>query len=296
MFYFCEVEKVIIYIEKLLVTNDHVVVPGLGAFIIQNASAQIRDGIVIPPSASVSFNALICDTDGALALEIARSQKISYKEAAAIIRGFVKNLLETLHKEDFVLGQLGVFIAGKTQTLEFVPFERPKLLPQNFAFSSIDVRTDDKKHLKNIKQNRARWIQYAAVFLALITLLIPGNVNQNQKISRADLSFIRTMTLDEVSTIKELKSETETETINVPILNTTYYNVVVAVYQTEEKANLLCAEIAQKYPDSKVIKGSNDYRVVINSFDNLSSAVNYMEQIRHLDTRFPDAWVMKSAS
>ena len=217
---------------------------------------------------------------------------MSYKEASDMIREFVARLRTTLQSDDFSFGQLGTFLSGNTNTPEFVPAERPTFLPQNFAFTTINTNTGENQNQKIKKQSRTRWIQYAAVFLALISLFIPGTVNQNQHISRADLSLIKTIMLDEITVTPAIT--VQDEIAETKVTRSTIYKVVVAVYQSKEKANELSGELSQKYPDAEILQGTNDFRVVIGTFDSLSSAVNYMEQVRHLDSRFPDAWVMTS--
>ena len=66
-------------VAKLLHSNDCVIVPNFGAFVLKSKSAYIKNNEFFPPSKYVSFNAMLKDNDGLLAKHISAEKNISYK-------------------------------------------------------------------------------------------------------------------------------------------------------------------------------------------------------------------------
>ena len=70
------------YIEDLLYRNECVVIPNFGAFITSLNSAQANNnGMILPPSKSISFNNKLQKNDGVLANYIAELNDISSHKA-----------------------------------------------------------------------------------------------------------------------------------------------------------------------------------------------------------------------
>ena len=72
-------------ISHLLHSNDCVILPDFGAFILKNKSAYIENNEFFPPSKYVSFNSMLKDNDGLLAKFISEERKISYKKSLKLI-------------------------------------------------------------------------------------------------------------------------------------------------------------------------------------------------------------------
>lgn len=277
-----------VYIEKLLASNDHVVVPGLGAFLVQYSSARIENGLLIPPSATVSFNPLICDTDGALAIEISRNQKISYKASNELIRSMVQSLHTELADKNVVFGKIGTFTLSSENKPIFVPSERPVFLPANFA--NHNIRLDEiTSKLQNRHPQKHRWRHYAAAILVFCSLFIPGKVNHNHPILEANLNLFKSV----VHEPTQITTQSEDAQVELAPVTTRTYKVIVAVYQSHSNALLLLEKILATYPSAEILADKNDYKVTVMTNHSLTEAVNYMEQIRRTDSQFPDAWVMK---
>jgi len=108
--YFCNVEKFCHHIEKLLAQHDYVVVPNLGGFVVQIQSAEILTDCITPPLSTIGFNPLMHHADGLLAIEIARSEQISYRKAMEYIVNEVENIKSNLNMVGNVsFGNLGTF-------------------------------------------------------------------------------------------------------------------------------------------------------------------------------------------
>jgi nucleoid DNA-binding protein len=284
------VNKIIPHIEKLIAWNDHVVVPGLGAFVVQRQPAFIRNDFFYAPTANISFNSLINNDDGTLAIEVSRHLKITYRRAVILIEREVKELFSTLQSGNIVsIGRLGS-LQYINQKVEFLPLPGPAFLPDNAFFSEIKL-TNSAKKAKIVTLSSSRWMQYAAVIILLFSLFIPGTINHNSKHQTADFSVLSSFQLDEIVITPEDKPTGFTDTQKV---KTTNYQIVVAVYQSENKALELCTQLHNdRYPEAKIVGSPGSYKVVVATYYDLVQAVNHMEQIRKTDTRFTDAWVMK---
>ncbi len=109
------------YIGNLLYAHECVVVPGFGAFLTRNYSAEINAAthMLRPPSKRVVFNARIQDNDGLLAQHIAKVEGKSYRAANEGIeiaaRGWKKSLRAGRKVNLSGIGRLYIDDKGKLQ-------------------------------------------------------------------------------------------------------------------------------------------------------------------------------------
>jgi len=304
------VERILRNIEKLLASNDHAVVPGLGGFVVQHRPAQITGKHIIPPHATISFNPLISHNDGMLAVAISRENGISYREAAGLVDKETKAFLSKLKtRRKLGFGRLGTFLLENETHLIFTPGSDLSFLPANFGLQALLLPTKAIRSKDIVFTIPAKKLmKYAAIFITFVALLFSSDLNDSTHVAQADFSNLNRVDLPEVvitpaiSTLNQVELETalqqeeelKTETASVTLSRNTY-KVIVAAFETAEKASLLCNKLMHEdYPDAEIVVTSNNTRVSIRSFNDLITAVNYMEQIRRQDTRFADAWVMKS--
>lgn len=298
LFYFCVVETIFRNIEKLLANNDHAVIPGLGGFVVQHQSAQFSGKYILPPHATISFNPLISQNDGMLAIEISREKGISYREATAITEKETREFLMKLktHRK-LTFGRLGTFLLENDSHLIFTPATDLSFLPANFGLQELLLpikETTTKDIVFTISAKKL--MNYAAIFITFFALLFSPHLNESTNVSKADFSQLNRVDLPEIiitPTTETTNPNIEANELALPVNNN--YKVIVAAFDLEEKAMLLCNKLMEEdYPDAEIIKTKNNIRVAIRSFSNIISAVNYMEQVRSEDPRFTDAWVMKS--
>lgn len=313
LFYFCGVEKVFRNIEKLLATNDHAVIPGLGGFVVQHQPARISGKFIFPPHATISFNPLISQNDGMLAVEISRVKGITYREATALTEKETREYLAKLKTvRKLPCGRMGTFIMENDSRIIFTPATDLSFLPDNFGVQNLvlPVKNSSSKDIVFTITTR-KLMKFAAVIITIISLLFSPHLNDSSNIVRADFSQLNRIDLPEVTVKPEIENnfqEIVTENINadkqteevtqiVSFSDSNSYKVIVAAFDSAEKALLLRNKLmVEDYPESEIIVASNNIRVAIRSFSNIISAVNYMEQVRSEDPRFADAWVMKTNS
>ena len=291
-------EKIAHHIEKLLACNDHAVVPGLGGFVVQQQAARISGGKIYPPSAKISFNPLINHTDGMLAVAVSRELRISYREAALHIEKETGQFLSKLKKsKKLELGHIGTFQMDKDALLLFTPAEYADFLPANYGFKPVSLPVNNEIKSKNIVFTlpAKNLMKYAAIFITLVCLLFSSGINDNAKVIKADFYALNKVDLPEITIMPATTNNNTVILAEVPPAPQFTYKVVVATFQSEKTAiefrNQL---IAANFNETEVISASNNSKVALRTFPDLISAVNFMEQIRHQENKFKDAWVMKT--
>lgn len=301
LFYFCVVEMILHHIEKLLACNDHAVVPGLGGFVVQHESARISGQQISPPTATISFNPLINHTDGMLAVQISRDLRINYREATKMIEKEVEQYINHLRKKKkSAFGQIGTFQMEADRLLVFTPTEKASFLPANFGLHAISLKSKSSHQSKDIvfTLSTRNLMKYAAIFVTLVALLFSSDINDASHISKADFHTLNKVDLPEITITAEKINPVEASNSTIlPATEQFTFKIVVAAFQSEATALAFCNQlITQDYPESEVLFATNNSKVSIRSFNDLVSAVNFMEQIRNQDARFPEAWVMRTKS
>ncbi|MDD4992004.1 MAG: SPOR domain-containing protein [Paludibacter sp.] len=303
------------HIENLLVQHDYVVVPNLGGFVVQKQSAQLLHNRITPPTSVISFNPLMQYADGLLAIEISRSEQISYRQAVEVIDNSVVQLWSDLRENGRVqLGDLGKLIYGGMNNLTFLPSMKASFLPQNFELNELYVSTivsrqqnDERKKLTiSLPSSKFYKFATAAAIIAGLLFISPkvADVRQAEYASLSSLSFVDTISdsvagkTDANSLNEKVNLEVSTpveKKINEKSLPSTEneFHVVVASLPTQESADKYCKElIGANFSDAKVLPPKKTYRVAIQSFSNKDEAIKYMENLRKTDTRFETAWVL----
>jgi cell division septation protein DedD len=113
-----------IYIEELLYTNDCVILPTIGGFIVNPTTASIDfvEQQLIPPSKPVSFNPKLVNNDGLLAHYISQKQHISYNQAQSHLETYTRQIESSLFDNQIVnFENIGKLYFNSDSKLEFVP-------------------------------------------------------------------------------------------------------------------------------------------------------------------------------
>jgi nucleoid DNA-binding protein len=129
------------YISELLDDHDFVVFPGLGAFTVQEKSAQLdeKNEILRPPVRQILFNEEIKINDGILLSYFAHAENIPAPRAHQEIASLCEDILYRLdHGETIELENLGKLsrISGK---YNFEELEELKKFPGAFGLDPVKV-------------------------------------------------------------------------------------------------------------------------------------------------------------
>ena len=290
------------HIEKLLARHDYVVVPGLGGFVIQFQSAEILTDRITPPSATIGFNPLMQHSDGLLAIEVSRNEKISYRQAMDFIQKETESLkAKLLANESVQIGNLGTFRFDDSKNIVFSPEKRPDFLPQNFGLTELYVsprlQTTKKQKEIRITISTGHFYKYAAIGLLLIGLFLTtsrvSDVRQSDYATLAPTFFEKSTetTVAEPKQTEETINQPLTETVKPEIIRN--FHVVVASLPTKESADDFCKELIDSdFKNAHVLEPIRTYRIAIESFSDKDEAIQFMENLRKTEKRFETAWVL----
>lgn len=156
-------QKVDKHISELLNEHDCVIVPDLGGFVANYASAKIHpvQHTFIPPSKNIVFNKNLKNNDGLLANHIVISENTNYPQALKYIQHFVGNTSEQLKKGAKVkIDEVGTLFLDVERNIQFEPDANTNHLLDAFGlsqFQSPAIKRDNisKRIEKEFKDRNA---------------------------------------------------------------------------------------------------------------------------------------------
>ena len=303
-------EKIYQYTEKLLAYHEYVVVPGLGGFVLQKQSARIFPDRIVPPVSVIGFNPLIQHGDGLLAIEIARSEGITYRKAVELIDNEVSKFKDQLNKGETIgYGNFGKLSKNDKGAICFAPADNARFLPANLCMSDLYIAERDFTDKITVRKPvitfpAARTFRYAAAASLLFgMLLISPKVSDVKRADTAgflpfDSSSILQSTHRPVADTVAVNPCPELKVTELPDgqihnNNSELYHVVIASMASQSDAEELCQKLkAENYECAHVLDPSHTFRVAIKSFESRDEAIRYMENLRKQDKRFETAWVL----
>lgn len=292
------------HIETLLRRHDYVIVPGLGGFVYQFRSAVITKDTLEPPVVTVSFNPLMNESDGLLAIETSRMEGISFREASNKITHEVEKIKSNLSgNKNVELGSLGILQTSEEGKIIFLPSLSGHTVPSNFGldilhYSPAQAKTERKVISFTVPPMR-KIAQYAAVGAIAIGLLIAVPQFDNVAKNLANLLPAKHSepTVENTVTEEPLKivipeseyTHQSTSTASAEL----QHHVIVSCLATQKAAEQLCNELkSMNFDRAHVLPPIKTYRVAIESFETKAEAVQFMSQLRESTPRFSDAWVL----
>lgn len=295
-------EKIYQHIEKLLSEHDYVVVPNFGGFVTQLQSAVVLIDRIKPPVSTISFNPLMHNADGLLAIEISRNEGISYRMSVEYIDREVNRIKSELNRDGKIqFGSFGVLMLNASGNILFAPNQNMDFLPQNLGLSDLFV--EERNDVLSAEPRRitftlpsTRFYKYAAAGMLIFGLMfVTPKVNDVRRNNTASLVSVlpmntsKSITKLEVDTVVIDKTPTSTAIVDEP----QKYHVVVSSLHTLESAEGFCKTLSDdEFKEAHVISSKKIYRVAIKSFVERSQAIEYMEVLRKSDSRFDTAWVL----
>jgi len=298
------VDKINQHIEKMLSYHDYVVVPQLGGFVTQKQSAVIYSDKIIPPAYTICFNPLMKHADGLLAIEIARTEGITYRKAVELIESEVDYVKSQLaHSGIFKIENFGIIFINETGNIQFTPVEKFDFLPANLGLSEFYISPRNEKRTNESRKvtftlPKVINIRNAAAAIMFFALLgISQQVNDMKNYEYADLSVITFANLPEITVtpnnctlLSDIESSTETSTV---LKDADLFHVVVASLPTQKSADIFCKSLKkEKYDCAHILPQTKNYRVAIQSFKEKEDAIQFMISLRKSDIRFSSAWVL----
>lgn len=185
------------HISELLYRHDCVIIPGLGGFVANYATASIHpvQHTFSPPSKNIAFNTNLQNNDGLLSNHISIEENKTFHEANTIISTFADRCNRLLKNGERVeIKKVGIIYSDVEQNIQFEPGTEVNYLLHSFGltgFQSPAIRRDNlqKKIEKQFKDRPAipfeikkknikqYWTLLAALPLSLLMLVSPINSN-----------------------------------------------------------------------------------------------------------------------
>lgn len=210
------------YISKLLYFTDCVIVPGLGGFVTNYASAKIHPTThaFTPPSKSILFNSKLINDDGFLIHFISQNDKISYAQAKLEINYFVEEMKFELDQgKAVVFENVGELNKTSDGSFSFSPDRTVNYLEESYGFSSfisppiarqsmhkrLEKKFIDRKPVPDseIKDRKVYWAYVTIIPIVLIVgwfVFMNGYNNKNTQessvLSIGDPTIEHTETID----------------------------------------------------------------------------------------------------
>lgn len=129
------------HIEILLLTNDCVTVPGLGAFVAHHSSAYYdrNEALFLPPSRTIGFNSQLTMNDSLLAQSYVEAYDLSYPEAVRAVEKDVDELKNQLKENGiYEFHGIGSLSVNDDGAYVFTASRCGVLTPALYGLSSFD--------------------------------------------------------------------------------------------------------------------------------------------------------------
>ncbi len=290
-------------VAKLLHSNECVIVPNFGAFVLKAKSAYIQKNEFFPPSKYVSFNAMLKDNDGLLAKHISVERKISYKKSLKLISEEVIFFKKSLSKDLIIdTESLGIFELKEKETLVFNPdfsinFDNKVFGLKSFVREPMLSKISEESK-KNNQVSSNVLLKYAAIAISVIGFSYFGYFNYNDYLNNEKLKNIaiaQEKILENVQSATFNLGELPPININVtaPIVkdNSVYYSVIAGAFRS--KGN------AEKHLNTLIEKGYQASYTSINpkglfrvAYARLKTRKEAAELITKIKTSGVDAWLL----
>lgn len=130
------------HIESLLLSNDCVIVPGLGGFMAHHVDAHYddMDNVFLPPLRTVGFNPQLTMNDSLLVLSYVETYDLSYPEALRRIEDEVVEIKQTLENEGkYEVDNIGMLSLNEDGNIVFAPCEAGILTPGLYGLGRFEM-------------------------------------------------------------------------------------------------------------------------------------------------------------
>ena len=317
--------------EYLLLSHDHVVIPGMGTFIVQQMEARRNEAeeAFLPPYRSVRFNGELNHDDGMLLNAICENFKLTKKDAEKMLSTWVDNFNQQMEDEGYAeFGAIGVFTGNESGEMAFTPQESGVTTPEfygldAFHMSEIEqepkakvvpmtaaVEADEKEITIRINRRIANWAvaACAAVLLAMVfSMPLPeGGQEIRSSLKEMLLPTSNANQSEVVSTEKATSPSQAEETVanqtadspNPPssqseVVPETEYCIVMACAIPLKNAQRYVEELTERgFLCARVVEHGKMVRVVVGHYPTEEAANEDARDIRQRDKEYQGAWVM----
>ena len=313
------------HISELLYRYQCVAVPGFGAFLTENVSAQLieNSNSFFPPKKLIVFNANLKTNDGLLANQIASVQKCTYEKAVDLINIEIDNWRNSLNSENnLYLKNIGSIALNNDKNMVFTPTDNFNYLTSSFGLTTFvspnvkrmvvesknifepdfeNIQSQNSVNQEIIEIHKPRNysnLKYAAVFIIGCGIASPVFLNlYKEKIAINNLIVEAKVQKQVQNKIQEATFFISNNALPVVVssLNNDVklnYHVVAGAFKVEANADKICKNlISRGYKAEKIAQNINGlFPVIYSSYATYSEARNAMTEIQKKDNA--DAWVL----
>jgi hypothetical protein len=139
-------ERLLHYLEQLIIQHDYAILPEFGGFIVNYVPAKVDESksLISAPRKEICFNPALNYNDGLLAGLIQRTENISFRKANLLVRDSIETIRKQLKNgETVALGKIGSLHLNENGQTEFLPADSYDFLPDNIG--NYDVRFGSQK-------------------------------------------------------------------------------------------------------------------------------------------------------
>lgn len=308
------------HIEILLLDNDCVIVPGLGAFLTHHVPARYDDidGSFIPPMRTVGFNQQLRMNDSLLAQSYVEAYDISYPEAVRRLDDDVDAIRQQLDENgEYQMRGIGTLCLNADGNLEFEPFEAGVITPELYGLGSfqmarigsVRISSEQNEHKnKRVALSVVRNIAAAAIaVVAFLFIPSPSNDVSRQPAHIEQSAVLKSIIPDHINiaaentklvsirktaVLKPNKAKEQPEQVKIAE-QPKPYTIVLASRITRKNG----AEMVKELQDEgmkgvRLHAGHSSVKVVNGAFATRQEAVDSLNKLVE-DKRFVDSWVLE---
>jgi hypothetical protein len=307
------------YVSQLLYRYQCVTVPGFGAFLTENQSAQLDldNHTFFPPKKVVSFNPYVKNNDGLLANHIAVVEKMSYEVAVKAIENQVAIWKDKLFMfEGIILKNVGEIVVNADKNLVFTPYNQINYLTDSFGLSSynspvikrevaavLNIKTENEDEIPVVSlpekssKKSYNYFKYAAIFVVGFGVLGTLSYNYYQNQIAQETLIVQSKVQKQV----QQKIQEATFVISNPIPSVTLtiknentilpYHVVAGAFREEKNAEKKYQRLLkQGFPARRVAPNKSGlYPVLYASYSSYIQAQKDMKIIQKKNNS--EAWL-----
>jgi hypothetical protein len=319
------------HLRKLLLDYDCVTIPGLGGFILQSQPALINraKNRLLPPSRTISFNSLLNHDDGLLISSVAKSGQLSYGDAGAIVAEFAEEIKQAvLEGKSAIIEGIGEFSRGPEDKIQFRQSDRENFSREAFGMAPVNLyplnmnrntaRLTQKPADRKLKPSRERlpgsvkWtvaVSLPVILFLLYGIIFPQSIQDiytqysgilfnyhRVEINNESTPPVASVVIEtpaSVASKEEPVKEDKTVRPGPEIQVKQKYYIIGGCFEHQENADKFYSELSSRgfNAEKAGTTGRGHIRISYKSFEDKSSALDYLQQIKAGEN--PSAWLLK---